>query len=77
MSNEKKSIKCVVLGDTAVGKTALIKSYITNSEAENPSMNNDIYTVDDLVDRVPVLLKLWDTPGKASFDGLRSLTYVT
>ena len=58
-----------------MGKTALITSYITNSEVENPFMVDNVYVVKHMVNGAPVFLTFWDMPGNASFDALRSLEF--
>lgn len=69
-------IKCVFLGDGAVGKTSLIISYTTNGY---PSVYVptaiDTYDVVVHVDGDPVTFEMCDTPGQDDFDTLRSLCY--
>ncbi|XP_067950703.1 cdc42 homolog [Watersipora subatra] len=69
-------IKCVVVGDGAVGKTSLLISYTTNefydkyiptifdSCAKTVTFNNESY-----------LLDLFDTAGSEDYDRLRPLAY--
>jgi len=69
-------IKCVFIGDGAVGKTSLIISYTTNGyPAEYVPTAIDTYHAVVHVDGQPLTLELCDTPGQDDFDTLRPLVY--
>ena len=58
-------IKCVFLGDGAVGKTSLIVSYTTNGyPSEYVPTAIDTYDVVVHVDGSPVTFEMCDTPGQ-------------
>ncbi|KAH8386513.1 hypothetical protein KR093_000975 [Drosophila rubida] len=70
------SIKCVLVGDGAVGKTNLILSYLENRfNPEHVPTASDIYNVDVNVNESPVHLTLCDTAGQDTLDPLRELCY--
>ncbi|ELW65755.1 Cell division control protein 42 like protein [Tupaia chinensis] len=66
-----QTIKCVTVGDGAVGKTCLLISYTTNTfPAEY-----DNYAVTVMIGGEPYTLGLFDTAGQEDYDRLQLLSY--
>ena len=76
INSQGDKIKCVFIGDGAVGKTSLIVSYTTNGyPSEYVPTAIDTYDVVVQVDGEPVCFEMCDTPGQDDFDTLRPLCY--
>ncbi|KAG9262643.1 rho-related GTP-binding protein RhoU-like [Astyanax mexicanus] len=72
----QRALKCVLVGDGAVGKTSLIVSYTTNGyPAQYIPTAIDHFSARVVVDGRPVQLQLCDMAGQVEFERLRPLCY--
>jgi len=67
------AFKVSVIGEYAVGKTSLIKRYMTNSfdEGYNATLGAAISTFNTTVDKNEVSLQVWDLAGQTPFRKVR------
>lgn len=76
VSTAFKDIKCVTVGDGAVGKTCILVSYSENMFPEDyiPTVF-DNYCAKLMHNGQYVNLQLWDTAGQEAFQRLRHISY--
>ena len=72
-----RNIKCVVIGDPAVGKTSKLIKYTTNVFPTNEEHLLDVgnHNTNIMVDGNPINLGIWDSFGHEAYDRLRPLSY--
>ncbi|XP_054455280.1 rho-related GTP-binding protein RhoN-like [Anoplopoma fimbria] len=78
MESNKGLLRCkvVVVGDTQVGKTALLHVFAKDSYPENyvPTVFEN-YTASFEIEKQRIELNMWDTSGSAYYDNVRPLAY--
>jgi len=73
---ETEKIKCVIVGDGAVGKTCLLISYSTNKfPNEYVPTVFDNYAVTVQIQDQEYVIQLFDTAGQEDYDRLRLIAY--
>ena len=81
MSNKDNAIKCkvVLVGETGVGKTAIISRFIRDSflEGQEPSTMASYISKEILIEQFNIHLKLdiWDTAGQEKYRSLTKFFY--
>jgi cell division control protein 42 len=76
LKTEPRNVKCVVVGDGAVGKTCLLMSYCMNQflNAHVPTVC-ETFSKKVFVDNSEYNISFFDTAGQEEFDRLRVLSY--
>ncbi|MFW9970528.1 MAG: Rab family GTPase [Candidatus Odinarchaeota archaeon] len=77
MSDKAFGFKIVVVGDSAVGKTSLIKRYTTNTFQKDyiSTLGMQFSKYEEIISGIMVELFLWDLAGQESFATLRDRFY--
>ncbi|CAL9735490.1 vacuolar protein sorting-associated protein 21 [Monosporozyma servazzii] len=77
MNNPVTSIKLVLLGEAAVGKSSIVLRFVSNDFAENkePTIGAAFLTQRVNIDDHTVKFEIWDTAGQERFASLAPMYY--
>ena len=69
--------KVIIIGDSSVGKTKLLCSYLNKNEKkkENPTIGVDIFFKDFEIDEKVIRMQYWDTCGEERYKSITSAYY--
>jgi Ras-related protein Rab-7A len=71
------SLKIIIIGDSCVGKTSLLKRYVNNTflESYKATIGVDFLTKNIKINKKIISLQLWDTAGNERFHTLSNAFY--
>jgi len=74
---KKVLVKIIIIGNSGVGKTALLHRYITNKFVEDhkSTIGADFHTKDLNIEHKTITLQIWDTAGQERFQSLGNAFY--
>ena len=77
MSSPLYRFKIILLGESAVGKTSLIKKYakIAVDSSYKMTIGTDIYTKKVLINNTHAIIIVWDLAGQQTFAKVRPMFY--
>eukprot|EP01084_Bolivina_argentea_P013874 25995_1 len=77
MAQRKVLLKIIILGDSGVGKTAILQQYVLNKfmEEHKATIGADFFTKEINVDDSIITLQIWDTAGQERFQSLGNAFY--
>lgn len=69
--------KCVIIGDSAVGKTSLISCFVDHKFPSDylPTIGTNLYIKELVEDDIQIILTLWDIAGEKKWTLMRKLYY--
>ena len=69
-------IKLIMLGESGVGKTSIINSFINENFEQNISTANSAFFSKDIyVEKIKITFELWDTAGQEKFRNITDNYY--
>eukprot|EP01130_Rhizamoeba_saxonica_P004279 TRINITY_DN174_c0_g3_i1.p1 TRINITY_DN174_c0_g3~~TRINITY_DN174_c0_g3_i1.p1 ORF type:complete len:230 (+),score=35.94 TRINITY_DN174_c0_g3_i1:67-690(+) len=76
-SSGKEFMKLILLGNSGVGKTSLMNSYVNNkfTNSYKATIGSDFLTKDVMVGDTFVTLQIWDTAGQERYKALGAAFY--
>eukprot|EP01083_Nonionella_stella_P085662 237603_1 len=77
MATKKVLLKVIILGESGVGKTALLNHYVNNQfiETHKATIGADFMTKEIEIDDKLITLQMWDTAGQERFKSLGNSFY--
>jgi len=74
---KKVFLKIIILGESGVGKTAILNKYVNGKfiEEHKATIGADFLTKEILVEDKLITLQIWDTAGQERFQSLGSAFY--
>eukprot|EP01084_Bolivina_argentea_P137290 241786_1 len=76
-SNKKVLVKIIIIGESGVGKTALLHQYVTGNflQEHKSTIGADFHTSELIIDNKTITLQIWDTAGQERFQSLGNAFY--
>jgi len=77
MASKKVLLKIIILGESGVGKTALLHKYVMGKfiEEHKATIGADFLTKDLTIEDKMITLQIWDTAGQERFQSLGNAFY--
>eukprot|EP01084_Bolivina_argentea_P235032 395619_1 len=75
--NKKVLVKIIIIGESGVGKTALLHQYVTGNfiQEHKSTIGADFHTSELNIDNKTITLQIWDTAGQERFQSLGNSFY--